>query len=217
MSLGRTFVSRARASRVLYHGAEAVVSLEDGVVVKRRVPKGYRIPVLDERLRRSRTRREARLLEKASGVAPRVLGVDEEGATLRLEYVDGEVVRELLKRCDGIMRRKVMLAVGRSVAVLHERNVVHGDLTTSNMIVRGGGVVLVDFGLGFVSLKVEDKAVDVYALRKALESTHFAHHAELFRHFLEGYGSYGGASEVLARLEKVERRGRYKRKQSVVS
>ena len=72
-------------------------------------------------------------------------------------------------------------SVGRGVAKLHNGDVIHGDLTTSNMMLRlssGGGdvdvgeVVMLDFGLSAVGSQHEDKAVDLYVLERAFSSTH---------------------------------------------
>ena len=41
-------------------GAEAVISLENGIVTKWRLPKSYRLAQLDERIRQDRTVREAK-------------------------------------------------------------------------------------------------------------------------------------------------------------
>jgi len=106
--------------------------------------------------------------------------------------------------------------VGGKIAKMHDKDIIHGDLTTSNMIIRNPSlstrkVYFVDFGLGFDSKKIEDKAVDLYLLKQALESKHYKHFEESFKEVIEGYKLSKNWKEVLNRLKKVEKRGRYKK------
>ncbi len=210
--------------RVLGQGAEAIITLKlrrnaEGsttrVVVKERLPKEYRHPQLDAELRRSRTRREAKLLAKAPVPTPRILESDRE-ATIIMEYVEGVQVKQLLDDEPALARR-----IGELVAQLHDAGIIHGDLTTSNMILReeSGSVmgaerelVLIDFGLSFTSESVEDKAVDLHLFKQALESKHHTVFEEAYEAFLKGYRSSNRAAAVLERLAVVERRGRNKGK-----
>ncbi|KAF4314143.1 hypothetical protein GTA08_BOTSDO01586 [Botryosphaeria dothidea] len=119
----------------------------------------------------------------------------------------------------------LMTRVGRAVGAMHCVGVVHGDLTTSNLMLKTsagraspldahpenaleGTVTIIDFGLAAATVQDEDKAVDLYVLERAFGSTHPA--AEpLFREVLRAYGeSYKGAKVVLKRLEEVRMRGR---------
>ena len=186
-------------------GAEADLFLEEGVVRKVRIPKGYRLGVLDDFLRRSRTRSESRILKKIGGVGPGFIGgndVDE----LRMNFLEGPLLKRVLDEDVSLAER-----VGVRVGELHDLNVVHGDLTTSNMIVSSGDVRLIDFGLSFVSDRVEDKAVDLHLFREAVESKHFVREKELWSAFLRGYNPKNREA-VLKRLDVVELRGRNKQK-----
>ena len=96
-----------------------------------------------------------------------------------MEWIDGPSIRDWLEAhaAEIELVTKVMKAIGRSVGGLHASGVVHGDLTTSNLILRkttGGKleVVVIDFGLGSVSNSDEDMAVDLYVLERAFASTH---------------------------------------------
>src|SRR3989338_11230200 len=152
-------------------GAEAEVKRNGGVIEKIRVRKGYRIVKLDESIRKRRTITEARLLSEArrSGVsAPNVIDTGE--FSIRMEYINGKTVRDSIN--DGNCE-EVSFLIAESAAKLHNAGIIHGDLTTSNMIFRGV-VYIIDFGLGFRSQKVEDKATDLYLLKEALESNHFS-------------------------------------------
>src|SRR3989338_1258450 len=153
-------------------GAEAVLEKKGGVMVKERVKKGYRLSALDEKLRKSRTRKEANLLREARRAGVDVPEIIEEGEfSIKMKSIEGERVKDALSEtnCPDICK-KIGLAAGK----LNSSNIIHGDLTTSNMIVKGDKLYLIDFGLGFSSSKAEDKAMDLHLLREALESTHFS-------------------------------------------
>ncbi len=193
-------------------GAEAELHLiereGERVVLKRRIPKPYRLPQLDVHIRRTRTRREARLLDRARRVGvhtPRVLRVDDESMEIEMEYVEGERLKEYLVRTGDA---DIMERVGGLVATLHANNIVHGDLTTSNIILSHGRIVFIDFGLGSVTHSVEDKAVDILCFKKS----YFATHPDLpegWEAFIRGYRTYDDADRVLRRMKEVERRARY--------
>jgi TP53 regulating kinase-like protein len=107
--------------------------------------------------------------------------------------------------------------MGQKIAKLHAANIIHGDLTTSNMILHETlkEVHFIDFGLSFFSEKVEDKAVDLFLLDRAIETTHIDKYPDLFDAVLEGYcEEYDVADDVLKRFEEVQLRGRNKRKEN---
>ncbi|KDE58309.1 serine/threonine protein kinase [Halostagnicola sp. A56] len=189
-------------------GAEALVTLEPdrgplGQVTKNRRSKSYRHPELDERLRRERTRIEARLtnLSRREGVPTPVLtDVDAREAILEFEYVGESDLRESLS-ADRVR------AVGRHLAKLHRAGFVHGDPTTRNVRVDPERTFLIDFGLGYHTDHVEDYAMDVHVFDQSLVGT--ADEPDPLRAALrEGYRSEG-EQRVLERLEDVEGRGRY--------
>ena len=110
------------------------------------------------------------------------------------------------------VNNKILESIGEQISKLHDNNIIHGDLTTSNMIVKEGKVYFIDFGLGFISNKIEDKAVDLHLLKQALESKHHENWEESFNEILRGYNKSKNFKDVINRLDKVERRGRYKLK-----
>ncbi|MBI3190195.1 Kae1-associated serine/threonine protein kinase [archaeon] len=190
----------------IYQGAEAVMYKDDEVVRKERVKKGYRIEKIDEALRAKRTRLEARLIREArrAGVAvPQV--INEEKFALEMEFIDGEKIRDILDKQTDIAK-----IIGESIAKLHDCGIIHGDLTTSNMILKDSKVYFIDFGLGFFSQRIEDKATDLHLLREVLESTHFLVADTVWKSVLEAYKSNcHSAEEVIKTLSKIEKRGRY--------
>ncbi|MEM5814460.1 MAG: KEOPS complex kinase/ATPase Bud32 [Candidatus Aenigmatarchaeota archaeon] len=208
---------------IIARGAEAVLyrDVYDGrpALVKERVKKSYRIPQLDIRLRIERTRTEARLLNEAgrAGVAvPAVLRVDEKNAKITMEYVDGKRLKELLNSTDEKSRKELAGLIGISVAKLHSHNIIHGDLTTSNMIRHDDKLFFIDFGLGFFSGRAEDMGTDLAVLHEAVRSTHFEHLNTLWGIIVKSYSaSFAGAEKALKALEDIEKRGRYVRRKEV--
>lgn len=192
---------------VIGMGAEATVTRTDKGVRKYRLVKSYRHPEIDRQLRESRTKAEARLIAKASAAGvpvPRVEIVDE--STLLLEEVKGKAVKEVLD-----YRPELAEEIGRIIARLHDANLIHADLTTSNMIFTPEErIVLIDFGLSYHSRRIEDKAVDVHLFKQALESKHYKVMKKAYKHFLKGYDKSPNAKQILERLKAVERRGRNK-------
>lgn len=207
--------------------------------LKYRPPKPWRHPTLDARLTKHRILSEARILVKCrrEGVrVPLVYGLDEAAGWLMLEWIQGTPVRaninaRLGNRTEGIEEDEalasVMRKIGAAVGKLHKINIVHGDLTTSNMMLDPtavalengtaaaeaghelrGEIVIIDLGLASGSVHEEDRAVDLYVLERAFGSTH--PRAEcMFKHVLEAYKeSFKQAPVVLKKLEDVRMRGR---------
>lgn len=195
--------------QILKRGAEAILYKEDGDIVKERIRKGYRIPAIDNRLRKERTRSEAKILEKVS-FAPKLIDANEKNMTIKMEFLKGEVIKDIFDRNAKSEMLKISRKIGERVAELHDQHIIHGDLTTSNMILKNKAVYFIDFGLSYISTKEEDKATDIHLLRQALESKHWKHYSECYKEVLKGYGKSQAFKEVIARLKKVEARGRYK-------
>lgn len=198
--------------KILKQGAEAIIYLDGDKIIKERVKKDYRISEIDDKLRKSRTRQEVKLLNKVEN-APKVIDFSENDMKIVMDFIDGPLLKDVLDHMDKKKREEICLKIGKSIGDIHKQNIIHGDLTTSNMILKNNEVMFIDFGLGFTSLKVEDKAVDLNLLKHALESRHHEHFEDSFSCVLNGYKqSYELAEEVLSRLEKVDARGRYKSK-----
>jgi TP53 regulating kinase and related kinases len=205
--------------KVIGRGAEAVLRLEERpegrVLVKDRVRKGYRVPDLDERIRSQRTGTEERMLSKArrAGVgAPMVLGVS--GSRLEMEFVEGPTLKECLNGLGKKQRTEACEQVGRATALLHGAGIMHGDLTTSNMVLKGGNpsdLFVIDFGLAKSTRRTEDQAVDLFLLSEALKAAHYRFMEECWGNIIKAYKyNYSIADKVLERLVKIEKRRRYR-------
>lgn len=203
---------------ILKRGAEATIRRDywhgRDAIFKERVAKGYRNPELDAGLRRSRTRKEALLMVGARGLGvrtPRIYDVDMINSTLVMEFISGELAKDVLG--DSEARNEGARVIGETAGKLHAGDLVHGDLTTSNMLFLGDGVdklAIIDFGLGENTPEIERKGVDLHLLKEAIDSAH-SEFPDLFEHVKSGYtASYpGGGTAVLRVLEDIESRGRY--------
>jgi len=187
----------------LISGAEASVKMEDGVLIKERVPKSYRLKDLDERIRRERTKAEARLLSEArrAGV-PTPIIYDIYNSTIKMQYLNGTAVKHVIDE-------NLSEQIGSLVAELHMAGIIHGDLTTSNLIFFNDRIYMIDFGLAFNDSSIEARGVDVHVLFQTFESTH-RDHGILIDAFCRGYRKdFRQADEVLERVKEIEKRGRY--------
>jgi len=196
-------------------GAEAILIKENNHLIKRRIKKGYRNEILDLMLRKLRTRKEGKILEKISKlkISPEILNMNEQEKTIEMDFIKGEKLSDYLDKYPKKTVFKICKKIGKNLAKLHSLNIIHGDLTTSNMIFSENNVFFIDFGLGYESQRIEDKAVDLRLLKQALNSRHFLNSRLFFNKVLEGYKDYKDREKVIIQLNKVENRGRYKQKQ----
>ena len=202
---------------LIAQGAEAKLFHENNLLVKERIPKSYRLKEIDGKLRIQRTRREAKILEKALKVVPvpKVKSVDERSGKIVMEFIPGEKIADCLDGFENKKRLEICKKIGKNVALLHNAEIIHGDLTTSNMLLNKNKVYFIDFGLSFIQNQAEHKAVDLHLLNQALESKHWKHYESSFKAVLQGYAKCAvDAGLILKRFELVELRGRYKRKGS---
>ncbi|KAG9306188.1 hypothetical protein G9A89_016092 [Geosiphon pyriformis] len=207
---------------LINQGAEARVYtapfLTHTAIMKERFKKLYRHPILDKRLTARRVIQEARCLYKCrrSGVdTPVVYFVDVNNSSIYMEYIEGKTVRDILRASTTVtdvttLLNEIARRIGVALANMHAADVIHGDLTTSNLLRResNGSLVLIDFGLSYVSALPEDKAVDLYVLERAFLSTH-PKSEQMFASILDSYAvNYKDSKAVLIKLEEVRLRGR---------
>ena len=192
--------------KLIKQGAESIIILDKGKIIKHRIKKSYRIKEIDEKIRKSRTRSEAKLLEKSPVRVPKILNVDEKDMKIEMQYLNGELLKDIFDKLKEKERLNLCKALGEEISKLHSAEIIHGDLTTSNLILKDDKLYFIDFGLGFFSNKTEDKAVDLRLLKQALESKHYKSFPKSYNKILKHYKH----KDVLKRLEKVEGRGRYK-------
>jgi Kae1-associated kinase Bud32 len=199
--------------KTLSVGAEAVIYLDKGDVIKARQPKEYRQKDLDRKLRLHRMRREVKVIEALMEIGvnvPGIIYVDERKTSITMQLVDGKKVRDILSESN---YKSICTDIGKAVGIMHSKDIIHGDLTTSNMILNKKKLFFIDFGLSLFSKREEDKAVDLHLFKQALNSSHHQVAEDCFKVMIKAYKKTNSDwKDVLERLEKVESRGRYKGK-----
>jgi TP53 regulating kinase and related kinases len=212
-----------RGVKLLYRGAEADVSLGEWcgepAIYKVRKPLKYRLPELDEIIRSQRTVREALMIHEArlAGVStPHLFHLSPREALLVMEFLEGERLKVVLLE-ESTRKSEVEAlgeSLGRCIARLHAAGIMHGDLTTSNVIVRDGTLSLIDFGLAHGSRRLEDHAVDLRLIKETLTGAHNGVSKPFMHSLIAGYSTVLGETKARAasrKLAEIERRGRYAR------
>ncbi len=198
---------------ILQEGAEAVIYKKTDksiiTILKYRQDKKYRITKLNELLISKRTRREAKVLKKLNNVinVPNLIFCDK-NSKIEMEFIDGVKLRDVLDSNINLAKE-----VGIMLAKMHDLNIIHGDLTTSNMILKDKKeLFFIDFGLSQFSKRLEDKAVDIHLFKQALESKHHRVFDVAYKKFMLGYKISLNTDKVFERLKIVESRGKNKKK-----
>ena len=147
------------------------------------------------------TKEEAKLLAdaKRAGVKTPVLyDVDLNRKAIVMEEIDGVMVKDVIDE-------DLSYRIGEEISKLHDANIIHGDITSSNIMLQDDNLVFIDFGLGRYSQVKEDKAVDLLVLKKSLQSIDYNLALKYFDCVLNGYGD----KSILNTISDIESRGRY--------
>ena len=194
--------------QIIQQGAEAIIYKSGNKVVKDRISKTYRHPELDKKIIRRRTKSENKLLNKAAKLIPSPEPEIEGVNKLVMPFIKGKKLSEHLEELNW---KKICKQIGQQIAALHDSDLIHSDLTTSNMILDPKGkLYFIDFGLGYHSGRIEDKAVDLHLIKQALEAKHFSIWKDCWKIIQTNYTSKD-KKRTLDQLKKVESRGRYKK------
>ncbi|MEW6070290.1 MAG: KEOPS complex kinase/ATPase Bud32 [Candidatus Thermoplasmatota archaeon] len=201
---------------LLTRGAEAEIHLTNWLdrkaIAKWRVPKIYRNEKIDDILRKTRTRVEARLISevKKYGVAtPIVYELNPDECMIVMEYIKGERIKDILNKVSDRKRKFICSEIGSAVAKMHKHGITHGDLTTSNMILFKNKLFFIDFGLGEKSKELEVQGVDLHVLMEAFKSAH-SEVLDSFKYVLDAYKkNYRSAKLVIKKMYEIAERGRY--------
>ncbi len=202
--------------KIIAQGAEAILYRQEfegkSAIAKERIKKGYRIREIDEQLRKTRTKSEAKLLNEARrcGVStPQVFSIEK--YKIIMEFINGKRIKEVLLTQG--KRKEISEKIGTAIAKMHSGEIVHGDLTTSNMILKNEKIFFIDFGLGFFSKRIEDYATDLSVLKESIKATHFKYLNELWQFIIASYKKkFDKSEQVLEKIKEIERRGRYVKK-----
>jgi N6-L-threonylcarbamoyladenine synthase/protein kinase Bud32 len=181
--------------------------------MKQRFPKTYRLPQIDKKIRRQRLRAEARIMTlawKNQINVPALLGVDIFNQILFIEKIHGDLLFSLLDSISFIDLKQIFKNLGFQIALLHENDIIHGDLTVFNVVVeRNKNPCVIDFGLGFISIEVEKKADDLLTFFNTLKAI-TPKFQELFDDFKRGYLQKSGEGrKTFEHMKKIQSRARY--------
>lgn len=218
-------ISDSTTWTLVKQGAEARVYktqfYNKNTIVKERFSKSYRHPSLDEKLTHRRTNQEVRSIlrcRKAGICTPAVYFVDYSSHRIFMEEIPDSVtardhINNLLQLSAEAAEQKLQTLaqnIGNTLAEMHNVDCIHGDLTTSNILLKKGfeKIVVIDFGLSFISGLTEDKGVDLYVLERAFLSTH-PNTEHIFQIVLESYKKRAKKTEeIIKKLDEVRLRGR---------
>ena len=187
---------------------------ETDVITKKRLKKTYRIPEIDNKIRKLRTKSEARILShvKNSGIlTPIIYDVDIHDKNITMEYIKGNTVKDIIDDLSYNKRKELSFKIGEYISLMHEMDIIQGDLTTSNMIInKNGDLVFIDFGLSYYSNLLEDKADDLLVLKKSIKSVDYNVSLETFNWILDAYlENSSNPLEFRNKIDEIEHRGRY--------
>lgn len=168
------------------------------IMVKVREKKEYRIRELDERLRRERTKREARILNRLNQVGircPRIIAAGR--FSIYMEWLPGKLLNNIGNT------ESMLKGAGEILAQLHENDIVHGDFTPANLMLSNDKIYLIDFGLSEFTNSIEEKALDILLMKRSVSP-------KAYKVFEASYVQhYKKSNETLNRLKGIEKRGRY--------
>lgn len=221
------------AIEVIKQGAEAKLFLGEfnghRCLIKERFQKNYRHPDLDAQLTKERMRAESKAISRctAAGIlTPKILHMDLNERKIYMEYLDKSItakvyINEIVPSIESADTREAKLSelarrIGDVVGKMHFNNIIHGDLTTSNILLNPTSddlstydLIMIDFGLANYGQSGEQKGVDLYVLERALLSTHSGV-PTLFGIILDAYKDTNAKNwpGIIQKFEEIRARGR---------
>ena len=211
-------IIRKGAEAYLYHGSW----FDKEVIFKYRIPKKYRLKELDDEIRIKRTINEARALIKVKNYGincPQVYDIDIEHSIIIMKFIHGSKLKDILTTLEDKKKKDYFNKIGKTIAILHKNGHIHGDITTSNLIVTDREeIFIIDFGLHEYSNSIEDKSVDLHLFKRVLISSHGDDFNLCFGAFLEGYQMEYDREDpnegklIVKNISNIETRGRYIKK-----
>ncbi len=205
-----------KAARIA-KGAEAIIYqgtyLQNPVIIKQRLPKTYRHPEIDHRIRLHRLRSEAKVMSiarKIGASVPSLIGINIQESYLLIEEIDGKLLYETMDLLPIQRLKPIFSSLGSQIGLLHCNDIIHGDLTVFNVIIQlEDKPIIIDFGLGRISNEIESKADDILTFYSTLKAIQPASKI-LFSTFLDGYLSvYPEGKNTYEQMKKIQSRARY--------
>ncbi|MFA5763658.1 MAG: KEOPS complex kinase/ATPase Bud32 [archaeon] len=192
--------------------AEAqVIQIEfDGkkAILKKRIKKNYRANELDDLIIKRRTKSEAKLIKTLKNIVlvPEIYSVNQ--SEIIMEFIEGDQLKKIIEK-----QPNLCILAGKEIKKIHGEGIIHGDLTTSNIMLKksipsklgGNELVFIDFGLGYFSKKIEDKATDLIVFKKTFNATH----SKIKNGWELVMQGYKPSVELKTRMQAIEKRARY--------
>lgn len=179
-------------------GAEAIILLDGKKIIKKRISKTYRDPILDKKIIKTRNKQESTLLKRA-----KVSGVN---TPIIYSVTENTIVMEKLDNTK--QHSKVLSEIGKEIAKLHDAGIIHGDLNLINILTTNDKkIYFIDFGLGFLSNKIEDKATDLLVFKKTLKASKKTE--DFWEKILSGYQKQTQNKKTIEKIAEIEKRARY--------
>lgn len=195
-------------NKIIAQGAEAkITQINPNTLKKIREEKPYRIKEIDLTLRKSRCKKEFKILNylkenKLNVPKPFELIINKNEISFTFELINAEILKQVIDK-------ELLFKAFNQIIKLHQLEIIHGDLTTLNMLSKNKSVYLIDFGLAEFSKKQEDRAVDLNLFFTCIKNEH----PKLYKYkkeLIENYKILEFSKMVIQRLEKIEKRGRNK-------
>ncbi|MDP6869979.1 MAG: KEOPS complex kinase/ATPase Bud32 [Candidatus Poseidoniaceae archaeon] len=214
---------------ILHVGAEAEITagtwFSKPAIQKIRRKRTWRHPDLDYRLTRKRMNSEVKLMIKLHSIGvpvPAIWDVDFENASIVMQKIEGKQLFEILN--NGISDAELLKKVGKAIRYLHRNAIIHGDLSTNNILIsQNGEPYLIDLGLASMEYELEGYGIDLHVLHEILRASHPSID-DAMKIVIEGYleldielgdvipapgGKPPSATDVIKRLEQIMKRVRY--------
>jgi bifunctional N6-L-threonylcarbamoyladenine synthase / protein kinase Bud32 len=211
------------SGEIIRKGAEAILIKSTWknrqVVYKFRKPKNYRIANIDGIIRSQRTLIESRImldLKKNNIPIPPMYEINPSKAYFVMKFISGKRLKDIINKSIQPQEiEEIFTEIGKIIANIHKLNYIHGDLTTSNILItKNKDLFMIDFGLSQYTNSVEDFAMDIHLFKQVLKSTHGDFYEMLYSQFIKGYlsNSSNESQAIITQIEKIEHRGRYIKK-----
>ncbi|MFT4244406.1 MAG: KEOPS complex kinase/ATPase Bud32 [Candidatus Woesearchaeota archaeon] len=199
--------------KLLSYGAEAqILVVNENTLKKVRTIQEYRHPTLDLKIRKKRTKREFKVLDKLYSkglLVPKVSELDLNECSFKMQYIKGKCIVEEMNITN-------LSSAMIQIAKMHKLGIVHGDLTPLNLIVSNDKeIFIIDFGLSEYSIDREERAVDLNVFFIFLRNDYpklYLHKDSLLEVYRREFNDNSQVDEIFTRLEEVEKRGRNKNK-----
>jgi Kae1-associated kinase Bud32 len=189
--------AEAQVSQICFEGKKAIL--------KKRVKKGYRSNELDDLIIKRRTKSEAKIIKTLNSIinVPEIYSLNQ--SEIIMEFINGVQLKTIVEK-----QPLLCELVGKEIKKIHNIGIIHGDLTTSNILVRElknkeNELVFIDFGLGYFSKKIEDKATDLIVFKKTFNATH----SKIKNGWEQVMKGYKPSVELTTRMQAIEKRVRY--------